>query len=176
MKKARFLCSLSLVLFFHFAQSQLIMIDGETGDYKYEDVITVEGISQSQIQTRAKEWVAKYYQNIESANIADDHIQTLVSKHITWKFIKKVIPIEIFIDLDIQSKDNKYKYSFSNFRTGKVSYGQLDVIPLKTYIERFPERYQIFAEQPVDEEITKAIESLEYYILNGKIEKDEVDW
>jgi hypothetical protein len=176
MKKERLLLIFSLILFFQITQAQLIMIDGETGDYKYEDVVNVEGLSQNQIQTRAREWVDKYYQNIDSVRIGDAEIETLISQKITWKFIQKSIPIELFIDLNIQVKDGKYKYAFSNFRQGKLFYGKLDVIPLKTYIERFPVRYQNLAEQPIDEEITKAITSLEFYITNGKMEKGEPDW
>lgn len=176
MKKERLLLIFSLIFFYQITQAQLIMIDGETGDYTYEDVVIVEGVSQNQILTRAREWIDKYYQNLDSVNIGDTEINTLISKKITWKFINKPIPIELFIDLNIQTKDGKYKYSFSNFRQGKLFFGELDVIPLKTYIERFPVRYQNFAEQPIDEEITNAISSLEYYITNGKMEKGEPDW
>ena len=176
MKKERLLVIFSLILFFQITQAQLIMIDGETGDYKYEDVVNVEGVSQNQIQNRVKEWIDKYYQNIDSIKIGDAEVSTLISKKITWKFVNKSIPIELFIDLNIQVKEGKYKYSFSNFRQGKLFFGELDVIPLKTYIERFPVRYQNLVEQPIDEEITNAIISLEFYIINGVMEKGEPDW
>jgi len=176
MKKTRFLLLLSLIFFFHFTQAQLIMINGETGEYEYENVVNVEGISQNQIKTRSKEWIEIYYSNIDSVKVGDSLVHSLISKKITWKLIQKGIRIEIFVDLDIKIKDNKYKYSFFNFRTGKINYGELDVISLKTYIERFPEKYQILAEQPIDDEFTKAITSLEYYILNGKLYNNDEDW
>ena len=36
--------------------------------------------------------------------------------------------------------------------------------------------YQISVEEPIDAEITKAIESLKYYIDNGHMEVAEDDW
>ena len=47
---------------------------------------------------------------------------------------------------------------------------------LKTYIERFPTDYQILIEEPIDTEMTKAIGSFNYYILNNKMETYEDDW
>lgn len=54
--------------------------------------------------------------------------------------------------------------------------GDLQAITLKTYIERFPSEYQILIEEPIDKEMTNAIESLTYYVNNNKIEVDEDDW
>lgn len=176
MKKKRFLFSLGLILFFHTSQAQLIMIDGETGEYKYEDVVTVSGVSQNQLINKASKWLELYYQNNDPIQIDSAQIKKIGFKKLHWKFIKKTIPLDIFIDVSIKVKNGKYKYEFSNFQMGKKVYGEIDATDLNIYIERFPEQYQIYIEEPIDAELTKAIASLEFFIRNGKLENDEDDW
>lgn len=176
MKKRRFLLSLALILFFHIAQAQLIMIDGETGEFKYEDVVQVKGISKKEIQERAKRWLNVYYNTSDSIYSDSLSVHKLRSYKFSWQFIKKNIPLELFFDVTIKTKDDRYKYDFSNFKIGKMVLGSLDAIDLKTYIDRFPQNYQIYIEEPIDTEITKAILSLEYFILNEELEIEEDDW
>jgi|GEM_PF-1470491 len=176
MKRRRFLLSLALILFFHISHAQLLMIDGETGEYRYEEVVKAEGLSQSQIKNRAKKWMSLYYKPIDSVRVDSMGLQQMSSFETSWKFIKKTIPLEIYFDLTIKSKDNRYKYDFANFKTGKMVLGKPDVIDLKTYITRFPEKYQIYVEEPIDNEISKAISSLEYFIINDKLKVEEDDW
>ena len=176
MKKRRFLLPLALILFFHVSQAQLIMIDGETGEFKYEDVVQVAGISKTQINQRAKKWLNVYFEKNDSIESDSLSVHKTRSYKFTWKLIKKPIAIELFYDVTIKIKDNRYKYDFSNFQIGKEVLGSIDAIDLKTYIDRFPHEYQIYIEEPIDTEITKAIASLEYFILNGKIEEEEDDW
>lgn len=176
MKKRRFLLPLALILFFYTAQAQLIMIDGETGEYRYEDVVQVKGITKKQILERAKKWLNVYYKTNESIKEDSSSVYQLRSYEFSWKFIKKTIPLELFFDVTIKTKENRYKYDFSNFRIGKETHGNIDAIDLETYINRFPKTYQIYIEEPIDNEISKAILSLEYFILNDEIEKEEDDW
>ena len=164
-----------LLLSFYLGQAQLIMID-ENGEYKYEEVVQAPGMSKGEIQERAKRWLSQYYESVDSVSTDSMGISRLCSKPISWTLIKKRIDIEIFFDVDIKFKDGKYKYAFSNFKEGKMVRGELQGMNLKTYIERFPQAYQIGIEEPVDTEITNAIISLEYFILNGTMEKSEEDW
>ncbi len=176
MTKKRALFSLGLILFFYVSQAQLIMIDGETGEYKYEDIVKVDGTTKSQLISKAKKWLELYYNSNDPIRIDSAQIHKLGFKKLKWEFVKKTIQIEIFFDINIKVKNNKYKYEFSNFKIGKRDYAGIDVIDLKIYIERFPEKYQIYIEEPVDSELTKAITSLEYFILNGKLEANDDDW
>jgi hypothetical protein len=73
-------------------------------------------------------------------------------------------------------KDNRYKYSFTNFRIGKVYLDEIDAISLKNYMERFPKKYLLALEEPIDAELSKAITSLENYVLTGKMEESEEEW
>ena len=51
-------------------QSQLIMIDGETGEFKYEEVVQSPGhVARSEIQERAKRWLSAYYVSEDSVHV-----------------------------------------------------------------------------------------------------------
>lgn len=176
MKKRRIIVPLILFLSFYVSSAQLIMIDGETGDYRYEDVARAEGINSAEINNRAKSWLGVYYTEIAPMSQDSLGVKQLNSYSFTWKLIKKDIDINLFFDVHIMVKDNRFKYDFHNFRVGKMDRGDLQTITLRTYIERFPTEYQIYVEEPIDEEMTKAIESLTYFVNNNKIEVDEDDW
>jgi len=172
----RLILTLVILLFSFTSQAQLIMIDSETGEYQYEDVAAADGVSQSQIKERAAKWLQAYYNSEDPINIDSTSLHQKNSFKFDWKFIKKNILLELFFDITIKTKDNRYKYDFSNFQVGKKVNGNIDASDLKVYIERFPSKYQIYIEEPIDTEITKAIESLNYFINNGKLKVDEDDW
>jgi len=174
--KRKVIIPLFLLLSFYMGQSQLIMIDGETGEFKYEEVVQAAGMPKSEIQERAKRWLSEYYVSEDSVHVDSAGISRLCSNKITWILIKKGIDIEVFFDVDIKFKDGKYKYAFSDFREGKMVRGDLQSMSLKTYIDRFPQAYHIGIEEPIDSEITKAINSLKYFVTHGAMEKPEEDW
>lgn len=172
----RLILPLVIILFSFVSQAQLIMIDSETGEYRYKDVVTTEGISQNQIKERATKWLQAYYKLDDSINIDSTSIHQKNSFKFDWKFIQKNILLELFFDVSIKTKENRYRYDFSNFQVGKKVNNNIDASDLKSYIERFPSKYQIHIEEPIDTEITKAIESLTYFIKNEKLKVDEDDW
>lgn len=176
MNKRKIIIPLILFLSFYLGQAQLIMIDAETGEYRYEEVVRAEGMSSSDINARATSWLTNYYTEIESSKSDSSSVKQLNTFHFKWKLITKSIDVDLFFDVSIRSKDSRYKYDFSNFRVGKFVNDDLQAIDLKTYIERFPSDYHILIEEPIDTEITKAIGSLSFYIANNKLEPDEDDW
>ena len=176
MKKRKIIIPLCLFLSFYLGQAQLIMIDGETGEYKYEEVVQVNGLSKNEIRQRAYSWLSQYYSQVDSVKSDSLGVSRLCHQPITWTLIRKDIQINVFFDVSIKVKDNRYKYIFENFREGKLVRGDLQAMKLQTYIERFPQVYQIDVEEPVDAEVMNAIESLNYFILNGTMQKPEEDW
>lgn len=176
MELKKIILSSVLLLFLYVSHAQLIMIDGETGEYKYEDVIQVEGISKQQIIERTEKWANLYFKdskiNIDSVGT----LKKLGHHNFSWKFISKNISLQLFYDIEIKTKENRYKYAFSDLRIGKIVLGDLDAVELKNYIKRFPTKYQINIEEPIDAELTKAILSLENYITTQKFEKIDDDW
>ncbi len=176
MKKNRLLFSLALILFSMIAQAQLIMIDSETGEYNYEEVIDVTGITKQEVLNRAKAWLNIYYKTNDSINDNGSDVHKTASNDFVFKLIQKDISMKIFFDIEIKTKDNKYKYEFSNFEVGKKVRDEIDAMSLSVYINRFPEKYQILIEEPIDSEIMTAISSLKYYVQNGVLENIEDDW
>jgi len=176
MKKRKIIFPLILFLSFYVGQAQLIMIDGETGEYSYKEVVRAEGLSSSEIKLRAETWLSNYYTQIDSIVSDSAGVSQLNKFYFTWKFIKKPIDVDLFFDVVIQTKDNRYRYEFKNFRVGKMVKGDLQSIDLKTYIERFPHDYQILIEEPIDTEMTKAIANLKFFISNNEMETYEDDW
>ncbi len=152
------------------------MIDSETGEFKYEEIVQAAGMSKDQIKERAQRWLNEYYASEDSIRSDSTGINRLCSSQIDWTLIKKKISIEVFFDVNIRFKDGKYKYAFSDFREGKMVRGDLQSMSLKTYIDRFPTAYQISIEEPIDTEMTQAINSLKYFVANGTMEKPEEDW
>lgn len=165
-----------MFLSFYLGQAQLIMIDGETGEYEYEEVVEAPGLSKDEIKQRAMKWLSIYYSSEDSVRTDSAGVTRLCSNKIKWVLIRKGIDIEMFFDVNIKTKDGRYKYAFSNFREGKMVLGELQSIPLKTYINRFPQTYQISIEEPIDSEIMKAINSLMLYIETNEMEVSEDDW
>lgn len=174
--KRKVIIPLFLLLSFYMGQAQLIMIDGDTGEFKYEEVVQAPGLSKDQIQERAKQWLSEYYVSEDSIHLDSAGVGRLCSNKITWILIQKRIDIEVFFDVDIRFKDGRYKYEFSDFREGKMVRGDLQSMSLKAYIDRFPQTYQIGIEEPIDSEMTKAINSLKYFVSKGAMEKAEEDW
>ena len=69
MKKEKLLFIIVLILVAQLSQAQLIMIDSETGEYNYGDIVMAGGASQQQIQVRAKEWLELYYPENDSIKV-----------------------------------------------------------------------------------------------------------
>lgn len=176
MKFKKLKISLIFLLFVVSLNAQLIMIDSETGEYQYEDVVQVDGVSKQELLNRAKEWINLYYKDPSFKKDSSNIIKKLVGYKFKWKFISKNIPIELIYDLEIKVKDNKYKYTISNLRIGRMIRNEFDGITLKKYIDRFPVKYQINIEEPIDTELMKAIENLEKYMKTEKYIEEEDDW
>ena len=176
MRKRKILAPLLFFLSFYVGHAQLIMIDGETGEYRYEEVVQSPGLSSSEISLRASSWLREYYSDDIFDSLDSTSTKQLTAYSFTWTFIRKKIDAIIFFDVSIQTKEGRYKYDFSNFREGKLVRGDFQGIPLKTYIERFPEKYRILIEEPIDAEMVSAIESLKFFIENKKLPPTEEDW
>ncbi len=178
MKLKKIIFSTILFLAFNISSAQLIMIDGETGEYKYEEVIQVEGATKQQLIERAEDWTILYYK--EESRITVDTTNTLKKlglHNFSWKFMNtKDISLQLIYDIEIKTKDNRYKYIFSNLCIGRIVLHEIDAVELKNYIGRFPTKYQINIEEPIDTELTKAALSLENYMKTQQFEKVDDDW
>ena len=127
---------------------------------------------------RAEDWTFLYYK--EESRITVDTTNTLTKlglHNFSWKFMDtKNISLQLIYDIEIKTKDNRYKYIFSNLRIGRIVLREVDAVELKNYIGRFPTKYQINIEEPIDTELTKAALSLENYVKTQQFEKVDDDW
>jgi hypothetical protein len=176
MKLKRFIFSLIFIYISTNIQAQLIKIDSETGEFKYEEVVQADGQSKDILLQKSETWLSKYYENALIKSDTAFSTSATIPYSFSWKFISKPLPVTLIYDVHIMVKDNRYKYSFTNFRIGKVYLDEIDAISLKNYMERFPKKYLLALEEPIDAELSKAITSLENYVLTGKMEESEEEW
>ncbi|MFD1316887.1 DUF4468 domain-containing protein [Namhaeicola litoreus] len=176
MKLKRLIFSLVFIFVLTSIQAQLIKIDGETGEFKYEEVVQADGQSKDILLQKSETWLSKFYKNALIKSDTAFSISATIPYSFSWKFISKPLPVTLIYDVQIMAKDNRYKYSFTNFRIGKVYLDEIDAISLKTYMDRFPKKYLLALEEPIDAEISRAMASLENYIQTGKMEESEEDW
>ena len=118
MIKRKVIIPLFLLFSFYMGKAQLIMIDSETGEFKYEEIVQEAGMSKDQIRERAQRWLNQYFTSEDSIHLDSTGVTRLCSSKIDWTLIKKKISIEVFFDVNIRFKDGKYKYAFSDFREG----------------------------------------------------------
>ena len=76
------------------------MIDSETGEYRYEEVARAEGVSSSEIQSRAKSWLTEYYTQIDSMKTDSSSVKQLNTFRFRWTLIRKAIDVELFFVID----------------------------------------------------------------------------
>lgn len=172
----RLIFSLIFIFATTLLQAQLIKIDSETGEFRYEEVVQAEGLTKDQLVKRAEDWIYAYYKEPHIKKDSLNAVGNLGVYQFSWRFISKNIPLTLIYDLEIKTKDGRYKYDFSNFRVGRVVQGTVDASPLNTYMARFPEKYLIDLEEPIDKEITKAIGSLQNFIITQEMIKEDDDW
>ena len=89
MKKRKISVPLFFFLSIYLVQAQLIMIDSETGEYKYEEVVQADGLSKDQIKQRAKSWLNQYYTPLDSITEDSTGINQLNTYQFSWMLIKK---------------------------------------------------------------------------------------
>jgi hypothetical protein len=125
MKKLLFLMSAMLVLTLtSFSQTQQINIFplNENGEIVYSGVVNVDSVNSKELYVRAHTWFANTFKSAQSVIQLDDKE---AGKIIGKGFIQVITPIkpkakniligDVYFTLEIQTKDGKYKYDFTNF-------------------------------------------------------------
>ena len=120
-KKKRLVAGMSLLVYFVLislnVQSQVVMPKDEAGKITYLDVVKKDSIPTDSIFKRVKEWVKFTYPTravtIDSAN------KKIVTRErflvYTNPGVLKEIHGAIRYDLSIEIKENRYRYTFTNF-------------------------------------------------------------
>ena len=88
----RLILTLIIILFSFASQAQLIMIDSETGEYRYEDVVAIEGVSKSQIKERAAKWLHAYHKSTDSISMDS----TSIHQKNSYKYLNSFVYFLLF--------------------------------------------------------------------------------
>lgn len=176
MVSKRLIVSLVFIFVSTISKAQLVKIDSETGEHKYDEVVQAEGLASAQLLGRAKKWTDTYYPDTDSSLDSVGGVKRVCTYKFSWKLGSKTIPITLIYDMDIKVKDNRYRYIFSNFRVGSSAQGDIQAISLAKYIIRFPERYHMTIEEPIDTHITKSITSMDNYMKTEKVVVEDDNW
>ncbi|MDZ7614982.1 MAG: DUF4468 domain-containing protein [Flavobacteriaceae bacterium] len=176
MVSKRLIVSLIFIFVSSISFAQLVKIDSETGEHKYDEVVQAEGLASAQLVNRAKKWADTYYAGTDSNLDSVGSVKRVCTYKFSWKLGSKTIPTALIYDLDIKVKDNRYRYIFSNFRVGSSAQGDIQAITLAKYISRFQERYHMGIEEPIDTHISKSIASMDNYMKTEKIVVEDDNW
>jgi Domain of unknown function (DUF4468) with TBP-like fold len=176
MVSKRLIVSLIFIFVSSISIAQLVKVDSETGEYRYDEVVQAEGTGSAQIFNKAKKWTDTYYPGTDSSLDSLGAVTRVCTYKFSWKLGSKTIPISLIYDMNIKVKDNRYRYIFSNFRVGSSTQGDIQAISLAKYISRFPERYHMAIEEPIDTHITKSITSLDMYMKTEKMAVEDDNW
>lgn len=176
MVSKRLIVSLVFIFVCTIAKAQLVKIDSESGEHKYDEVVQAEGLTSPQLISRAKKWTDTYYPDTDSGLDSVGAVKRVCAYKFSWVLGSKTIPITLIYDMDIMVKDARYRYIFSNFRVGSSVQGEVQAITLAKYISRFPERYHMTIEEPIDTHITKSITSMDNYMKTEKMAVKDDNW
>lgn len=151
-----------------FAHSQEIPIDPETGNYKYEEVVEIDGFSQGYLYLKALEWIALNY------NSANDVIQ-LKDKESGKIIAKGIFKIKYFSrnpsinhTIMIYTKDGRYKYVVTSL---SYSDNKGDSFQLEDFPRSWAGKKKLY--KRVDFVIQELIENLKQYISKTD---DDINW
>ena len=100
-------------------QSDILPIDEKTGQITYSDVVQADDIGKDVLYARAKEWFALSFKSAQNVIQLDDNENgKLIGKAsfgVDITTLAKVNAGYVLFTVEIQVKDGRYKYIFSDF-------------------------------------------------------------
>jgi len=146
--------------------AQELKINEETGKYTKEAVVNIDSMKMIDIYKKTVEWIAINYKSANDViQLKDADIGKIILKgnFSTDAFMKQGwIKHTLIIDF----KDNKFKYSYSDFSYYSSGSGEIE------FEKSMMSKKKIVSETEAD--IDSSISSLKAYIL--KSNKNNVDW
>ena len=152
-------------------------IDDRTQLVTYQDVIQQQGTPQ-ELYDRALIWVKKYYKNTAEVIKSQDRDKAVIQMHSSVKIYskqkdgKQVLHNIVYYDFKLECKDNRYRYTITNFNEKASS-----AAPIEKWFQTDRPSWNAseydFLNQ-IDEQIQALINSLEDGMLPPEVIKD--DW
>lgn len=175
--KIIFTALLTVILFGKsFAQS--FPTDPETKMITYQEVVTVEGVSQADQYERAKKWLTTYYNlNKEIKEIED------ASKLIKKGYFPVILTFDykykhehtLTFNITLQHKDDRYRYILSDFMIYKTSSGEKSAEPLENFYPKQKHNIKTQLHSNFNTELSKLLDDMKLAIETGDL-KNEDDW
>src|SRR5436309_13462529 len=96
-------------------------INETTARYEYQEVVKVDGVTASELHSRARSWAATAYRSAKAVTDLDDASAGRL-------VVKGTFPVKLgtgYLDIlhtwTIETKDGRYRYTLTDFQCGKVA-------------------------------------------------------
>lgn len=152
-------------------------IDDHTQLVTYQEVIQQKGTPQ-ELYDRALIWVKKYYKNTAEVIKSQDRDKAVILMHSSVKIYSKqkdgtqVLHNIVYYDFKLECKDNRYRYTITNFNEKATSAAPIEKWFQTTRPSWNPNEYDFLNQ--IDQQIQELINSLEDGMLPPEVIKD--DW
>lgn len=164
-------------------QDLLPLVDGLI---TYTEVVQVDGVGKNELFLRANEWVVKTFNSAKDViQLTDKESGKLICKTITGATVgkgwNKVVLYPIFYLITIETRDNRYKITASNFiHEYSITLGSVKSEgenPLETYfLLKEPTQKELANNTAVAEIISNNIMSIFESAKTSIIVKNNDDW
>jgi hypothetical protein len=136
-----------------------------------EEVVTLDGVSKAEIYKRANDWITEYFTSGQKKiyeRDADQNFIKLKNRLAVWRQDKKERVNDGVIEyhIDLNFKDGKYKYTFSNFRMAADANSQ----PIEKWMDPNYGKTEVAKAKyaNLNSLIQESIDNLKKYMQTGK--------
>ncbi len=169
---------LILILIAGYAKAQSLPTDPETKKITYQEAITLEGISKSDLFERAKNWMTETYKtnkfDLENATEGKVQHEGYFTIMLTYDFKYKT-EYDVLYNLTMQVKDGKYRYIITDFKIYNSKNGRKTAEGLEGYYAKARTSNKPEIVNQVTAELNKLTTELKTAMETGK-QKDKSDW
>jgi Domain of unknown function (DUF4468) with TBP-like fold len=187
----KFTLSTLLLLTSIFLKGQIIPTDSTTGKFKYEQIIQADGLKQSDIYDRAKNWIVRTLKSSDNAINLDDASKSSINATGNILLsdqpsgILKYTNVVVNFKFSVYCKDGKYKVIIDNFILNYfVNMTDGSRPPRTTSLEDGYKKEGLmkgkkatektYAE--LDEKLKKMLADLKSTVISNKLPGDKGDW
>jgi hypothetical protein len=178
---------LKLSLFFYMicllTHGQVIPKDSLTGKYKYEKVVQIQGLNQTEIYARAKDWIVRTLKSSDNAVNLDDSNKSSINAtgNILLNDHYRLKNVTLNFKFNVYCKEGKYKVIIDNFILSYyyISVGDGSRMPRATSLEDgFKNEYLFNGRKETDKMYIEVNEKMKKIIteLESAINTNQGSW
>ncbi|MFN6943531.1 MAG: DUF4468 domain-containing protein [Cytophagaceae bacterium] len=176
-KKICFIAIISLSFNF-MAKAQNFPIDPETKKITYQEVVSLDSISQNELFERSKKWLITYFN--KDKKLKEDKATGKIDKNgyfsviLTFDYKYKYEHTLIF-NISIQHKDGRYRYILTDFMIYDNRNGEKTAQPLEAFYQKQRQQNKTELFSNFSKEIEQLQLDLKTAIETGELKSDD-DW